>query len=125
MKLLDCTMSSCRKFALNFYSFLPFSGTLRDFKGFHLVSIFVSLCDLGVELYTQDLVKLLRRRLFQDIFFQMAGSGLAPASEDVHNISTIYQPSVPNLKVYMTDFFYFARSNLPNVLISTAKKFFP
>ena len=31
-----------------------------------------------------------------------------------------------NLKVYryMTDFFLFARSNLPNVLISTAKKFF-
>ena len=30
-----------------------------------------------------------------------------------------------SLKVYMTDFFLFARSNLPNVLISIAKKFFP
>ena len=30
--------------------------------------ISVSFCDLGVELYTQDLVKFLRRRLFQDIF---------------------------------------------------------
>ena len=29
------------------------------------------------------------------------------------------------LKVYMTEFFLFARSNLPNVLISTAKEFFP
>ena len=28
------------------------------------------------------------------------------------------------LKVYMTDFFLFARSNLPNVLISIAKKIF-
>ena len=28
------------------------------------------------------------------------------------------------LKVYMTEFFLFARSNLPNVLISTAKKVF-
>ena len=28
------------------------------------------------------------------------------------------------LKVYMTDFFLFARLNLPNVLISVAKKFF-
>ena len=27
-------------------------------------------------------------------------------------------------KVYMTDFFLFARLNLPNVLISVAKKFF-
>ena len=30
-----------------------------------------------------DIVKFLPRRLFQDIFFKMAGSGLAPASEDV------------------------------------------
>ena len=29
-----------------------------------------------------------------------------------------------NLKVYMTDFFLFARLNLPNVLISVEKKFF-
>ena len=28
-------------------------------------------------------------------------------------------------KVYMTDFFLFARLNLPNVLISVPKKFFP
>ena len=28
------------------------------------------------------------------------------------------------VKVYMTDFFLFAQSNLPNVLKSTAKKFF-
>ena len=45
-------------------------------KGFQPVSISVSFCDLEVELYTQDLVKFLRRRLFQDIiFFKMAGSG--------------------------------------------------
>ena len=30
----------------------------------------------------------------------------------------------PFLKVYMTDFFSFARLNLPNVLLSVAKKFF-
>ena len=29
-----------------------------------------------------------------------------------------------NLKVYMTDFFLFARLNLPNVLMSVAKNFF-
>ena len=28
------------------------------------------------------------------------------------------------IKVYMTDFFFFARLNLPNVLISVAKKIF-
>ena len=64
-------MSSCGKFALNFYGFLPFSGTLRDFEGFQLVVISVSFCDLGVELYTLDLGKFLRRRLFQGIFFKM------------------------------------------------------
>ena len=62
---------------------IPFNGALYEFKGFQSVSISVSFCDLGVELYTQDLVKFLRCRLFQDIFFKMAGSGLAPASEDV------------------------------------------
>ena len=50
----------------------------------------VSFCDLSVELYTQDLVKFLRRRLFQDIFFKMAGSGLAPASEDVRSFSVLF-----------------------------------
>ena len=66
---------------------MPFNGTLHDFKGFQLVSISVSFCDLGVELYTQDLVKFLLRCLFQDIFFKMAGSGLAPASEDVRSFT--------------------------------------
>ena len=56
---------------------------MHDFKGIQPVSISVSFCDLGVELYTQDLVKFLGRRLFLDIFFKMAGSGLAPASEGV------------------------------------------
>ena len=46
-------------------------------KGFQPVGISVSFCDLEVELYTQDLVKFLRRRLFQDIFFKMAGSRLS------------------------------------------------
>ena len=67
---------------------MTFNGTLHDFKRFQLVSISVSFCDFGVERYTQDLVKFLRRRLFQDvvfkIYFKMAGSGLA--SEDfVHS----------------------------------------
>ena len=49
-----------------------------------LVFLFL-FCDLGVELCTQDFVKFVWRRLFQDIFFKMAGSTLAPAaaSEDV------------------------------------------
>ena len=53
----------------------------------------VSFCDLGVELYTQDLVKFLRRRLFQDIFFKMAGSGLALASEDVRSFTHLLSRS--------------------------------
>ena len=61
------------------------------------VSISVSFCDLGVELYSQDLVKFLRRRLFQDIFFQMAiaGSGLALASgpEDVRSFTVLLSGS--------------------------------
>jgi len=57
-------------------------GTLHDFKGFQLLlgSISVSFCDLGEELYIQDLVKFSQHSLFQEIF-KMAG--LAPASEDV------------------------------------------
>ena len=70
--------------------FLPFSGTLHDCKGFQLVSIFVPFCDFGVELYTQDLVKFLRRRLFQDIF-KMAG--LAPTSEDVPSLTVLWSGS--------------------------------
>ena len=66
---------------------------MHDFKGFQLVSGSVSFCDLGVELYNQDLVKFLRRCLFQDIFFQMAGSGLAPASEDVHWFTVLWSGS--------------------------------
>ena len=68
-------------------------GTLHDFKGFQLVSISVSFCDLGVELHTQDLVKFLRRCLFQDIFFKMAGSGLAPALEDVRSFTVLWSGS--------------------------------
>ena len=69
---------------------IPFSGTLRDFKGFQLVSISVPFCDLDVERLTQDLVKFLRRRLFQDIF-KMAG--LAPSSEDVRSFTILWSGS--------------------------------
>ena len=53
------------------YRSMALCTNLRDSVG-----ISVSFCDLEVELYTQDLVKFLRRRLFQDIFFKMAGSRL-------------------------------------------------
>ena len=65
-----------------------FNGTVRV-SGFQSVSISVSFCDLGVELYIPDLVKFLPCRLFQEIFFKMAGSGLAPASEDVHSLAVL------------------------------------
>ena len=47
--------------------------------------------------------------------------------QDPRKQGTIFLNSLKlrRLKVYMTVFFLFARSNLPNVLISTAKKFFP
>ena len=59
------------------------------------VSISVFFVDLGVELYSQDLVKFLRRRLFQDIFFKLAGSGLALASgpEDVRSFTVLLSGS--------------------------------
>jgi len=60
-------------------------GTLHDFRGFQLVIISVSFCDLGVELYTQDLVKFLRRHLFQDIF-KMAGLH----QEDVRSLTVLW-----------------------------------
>ena len=47
------------------YKIIPFIGTLYEFKGFQPVSISVSFCDLGVELYIPDLAKFLPRRLFQ------------------------------------------------------------
>ena len=44
----------------------------------------------------------------------------------VHSVVSVCAGNIPLLlKVYMTIFFLFARSNLPNVLISTAEKFFP
>ena len=73
-------MGSCGEFSL---LNLPLNCTLYEYKRFQPVSISVSFCDLGVELYILALVKFLPCRLFQDIFFKMAGSGLAPASEDV------------------------------------------
>ena len=62
---------------------IPFNGTLYEFKGSSPL-VFVSFCDLSVTTF-------LRRRLFQDIdiFFKMAGSGLAPASEDVHSFTVL------------------------------------
>ena len=59
------------------------------------ISVFF-FCDLGVELYSQDLVKFLRRRLFQDIFFKLAGSGLALAAsgpEDVRSFTVLLSGS--------------------------------
>ena len=53
------------------------------FKGFQVVIILVSFCDLGIEFYTQEFIKFLWCHLFQDIF-KMAG--LAPALEDVHSL---------------------------------------
>ena len=35
----------------------------------------------------------MRRRLFQDIFFKMAGSGLAPASEDIPSFTVLLNGS--------------------------------
>ena len=78
---LDCKMGSCGEFSFKYRS-MALCTILRDSSP--LVS--VSFCDLSVELYSQDLVKFLRRRLFQDIFFKMAGSGLAPASENIRRI---------------------------------------
>ena len=75
------------------YKIIPFNSTLYEFKGFQPVSISVSFCEQGVELYTQDLVKFLPRRLFQDMFFKMAGSGLVPASEDVRSFTVLLSGS--------------------------------
>ena len=75
------------------FKIIPFNGTLYEFKGFQPVSISVSFCDLGLELYIPDLVKFLLRRLFQDIFFKLAGSGLAPASEDVRSFTVLLSGS--------------------------------
>ena len=81
------TLSTARCPAVDSFLLLPFNGTLHDFGGFQLVSISVSVCDFDVELHTQDLVKFLQRRLFQDIF-KMAG--LAPASEDVRSFTVLW-----------------------------------
>ena len=75
------------------YKIIPFNSTLYEFKGFQPVSVSVFFCDLGVELYIPDLAKFLPRRLFQDIFFKMAGSGLAPASEDVRSFTVLLSGS--------------------------------
>ena len=94
--LLSCETSWTARWAVvESYKIIPFNGTLYEFKGFQPVSISVSFCDLGVELYIPDLVKFLPRRLSQDIFFKMAGSGLhvAPASEDVRSFTVLLSGS--------------------------------
>ena len=86
---LDCTMGrGCGEFSFKYRS-MALCTSLRESSP--LVS--VSFCDLSVELYTQDLVKFFRRCLFQDIFFKMAGSGLAPASEDDRSLTVLLSGS--------------------------------
>ena len=67
--------------AFSFYRSMEFCMILRDSSS--LVS--PSFCDFGVELYTQDLVKFLRRRLLQDIF--------KIASEDVRSFTVLWSGS--------------------------------
>ena len=81
-------MGSCGEFSFKYRS-MALCTSLRDSSP--LVS--VSFCDLSVELYTEDLVKFLRCRLLPDIFFKMAGSGLAPASEDVRSFAVLLSGS--------------------------------
>ena len=70
---LDCTMGSCGEFSLlKLYRSMALSTSLRD---------------------SSPLVKFLPRRLFQDIFFKMAASGLAPASEDVRSFTVLLSGS--------------------------------
>ena len=76
-----------------FFKYCSMASALYEFKGFQPVSISISFCDLGVELYTQDLVKFLQCCLFQDIFFKMAGSGLATASKDVRSFTVLLSRS--------------------------------
>ena len=47
-----------------------------------------------------------------------------PTKAEFNNCIIIHSKCLLVLKVYMTDFFLFARLNLPNVLISVAKKKF-
>ena len=81
-------MGSCGEFSFK-YRLMALCTSLRDSS----LSVSVSFCDPSVELYTQDLVKFLRHRLFQDIFFKMAGSGLVPASEDVRSFTVLFSRS--------------------------------
>ena len=85
---VDCTiMPSCmwRVFSSKYHT---------EYRSMALcVSISVSFCDLGVELYTKDLVKFLRSLSFQDIFFKMALSGLAPTSGDVRSFTALLSGS--------------------------------
>ena len=91
-------MGSCGEFSLKYRS-MALCTSLRDSSPL-VVLVSVSFCDLKVELYTQDLVKFLRRRLFQDILFKMAGSGLAPASEDVRPF-TVFVERVERLHMFI------------------------
>jgi len=69
------------------FKYCSVRGTLHDFKGFQLIIISVSFCDLSVA-RNQD-IQVLGAPLdqFQDIF-KMAG--LAPASEDVCSFTVLW-----------------------------------
>ena len=61
--------------------------------------------------------------------FVTTGCNPSVSSESVDQVALAICLTKPpglyaSLKVYMTDFFLFARLNLPNVLISVAKIFF-
>ena len=88
--LADCTMGSCGEFSFKYRS-MALCTSLRDSR--RLVS--VSFCDLSVTTF-------LRRRLFQDIdiFFKMAGSGLAPASEDVRSFTVLLSGSKDHICLF-------------------------
>ena len=75
---------------------------LHDFKGFQLVSISVSFCDLGVEPYqTQDLVKLVQRRLYQDIFFKIDGEIGTGTSFGGRSFNHCFVKRVERLRIFI------------------------
>ena len=57
------------------FKIIPFNGTLYEFKGFQPVSISVSFCDLGLELYIPGPCQVLAAPFVSRYIFQDGGIG--------------------------------------------------
>ena len=92
---LDCTMPSYRKFApfRAFYRTVALCVILRDSSSLVSLFLFVTSAKNFILRTLSSSCRAVCFKMYIKIFFKMAGSGLAPASEDVRSLTVLWSGS--------------------------------